>query len=81
MIAETLSLTAKEADDAAAAVINRIKELISEVGLPTRLRDVGIPRSALRATAESVMQDRSLVNNPKPINALEDVLGVLEAAW
>ncbi|RDI61851.1 iron-containing alcohol dehydrogenase [Microvirga subterranea] len=55
--------------------------LSARLGLPSRLRDVGIPQEALPMMAEDAMrQTRLLVNNPRPL-ALEDARSVYEAAW
>lgn len=64
-----------------AAFIDELVSLSKGVGLPQRLRDVGVERSRLHALAEDAMkQTRLLVNNPKHL-ALADVLGLYEAAW
>ncbi len=60
--------------------IERIKELINEVGLPTRLRDVGVPREGLEVIAEACMTDHQIRNNPKPVSQ-EELIGVLKKAW
>lgn len=50
-------------------------------GLPTRLRDVGIPEEALPTLAEDAMkQTRLLVNNPRPVTE-GDVLSIYREAW
>jgi len=54
------------------AIIN-IKRLISEtLGLPTRLRDVGVPSEAVEDLAESMLKITRLVTaNPKEISEKE----------
>lgn len=55
--------------------------LSADLGLPRRLRDVGIPREALaRLAAEAMKQTRLLVNNPRPLSHA-DALAIYEAAW
>lgn len=55
--------------------------LCARVGLPPRLRDVGIPQEALPMLAEDAMkQTRLLVNNPRPL-LLADARAIYEAAW
>ncbi|MCP8941130.1 iron-containing alcohol dehydrogenase [Alsobacter sp. SYSU M60028] len=50
-------------------------------GLPTRLRDVGIPEDALEMLAADAMkQTRLLVNNPRPL-AEADALAIYRSAW
>lgn len=55
--------------------------LSKRCGLQPRLRDVGIPESALEMMATDAMkQTRLLVNNPRPL-ALADALAIYRAAW
>jgi alcohol dehydrogenase class IV len=63
------------------AFIEGLATLSRDLGLPPRLRDVGIPRQALaRMAADAMKQQRLLVNNPRPV--LEtDALQIYEAAW
>lgn len=64
-----------------AAFIDELASLSREVGLPQRLRDVGVDRSRLTMLADDAMkQTRLLVNNAKPLT-LADVVGLYEAAW
>jgi alcohol dehydrogenase class IV len=55
--------------------------LSREIGLPERLRDVGIPRDAVpMLAADAMKQTRLLVNNPREV-ALDDARTIYEAAW
>ena len=63
--------------DAADAVSNLVKSL----GLPTRLRDVGIKRNDLKLVAENAMKDKWIHTNPKNISSASDVMTILESAW
>jgi alcohol dehydrogenase class IV len=52
--------------------IEGLAALNVELGLPTRLRDVNIPESALpRLAADAMKQTRLLVNNPRPVSEAE----------
>lgn len=52
------------------ALINYLVKLIQLSGLPTRLRDIDIPESALCFLAVDAMkQERLLINNPKVLSA------------
>lgn len=64
-------------DDAAGAV----RDLIASLGLPTRLRDVGIKREDFQAIAEKSMHDLAVKTNPRPIEKPADVVEILELAW
>ena len=55
--------------------------LSKDLGLPVRLRDLGIPVSALEKLAKDAMkQTRLLVNNPRPMNRA-DALEIYRSAW
>lgn len=66
---------------AAEALISHMENLIRQSGLPTRLREVDIPESALQRLAElAMLQTRLLANNPRTV-ALQDALNIYQAAW
>jgi len=66
--------------DGAASLIEWLAELPVELGLPTRLRDVGIAESDLDALVEDAMkQTRLLINNPRELTQA-DALGIYRAA-
>jgi maleylacetate reductase len=58
-----------------------VAELVASLGLPGRLRDVGIRREDLRPIAEHTMHDPPVRANPRPITRPEDILEILEFAW
>lgn len=63
------------------AFIDRLGELAVNVGLPTKLRDVGIREEDLGGLARDAMkQNRLLVNNPRVVTEL-DALAIYQAAW
>lgn len=63
-----------------ASLIEWLAELPVALGLPTRLRDVGIAESDLDALAEDAMkQTRLLINNPREMTQA-DALGIYRAA-
>lgn len=68
---------ALEAPDAAGAVAS----LVAGLGLPTRLRDVGVPEAELPAAAEEALGSAAVRANPKPVTRPEQVLSILRAAW
>ena len=60
---------------------SRLAALSLEIGLPQRLRDVGIPAEALpRLASEAMKQTRLLVNNPRMVTEA-DALAIYKAAW
>jgi maleylacetate reductase len=58
-----------------------VAALVQRLGLPTRLRDVGIKREALPAIAEHTMHDPPVRANPRPIKSAADIMEILELAW
>ena len=54
--------------------VEAVKQLIVDVGVPTRLRDLGVPESALEQMAAGAMQvTRLLANNPRTIREADAV--------
>ncbi len=51
------------------------------MGLPLKLRELGVPRDGLRQLAVDALDDYSIHTNPKPVTAAAQVLEVLEQAW
>ncbi len=58
-----------------------LKEFVAGLGLPTRIRELGVDRSDLRSVARSAMEDMVVKNNPRPVNSLSEVTALLEAAY
>ncbi|KAA9398048.1 iron-containing alcohol dehydrogenase [Haloarcula sp. CBA1130] len=71
------------ADDPAAAVVDRVRDVVTALGLPTRLRDVDGPnREEFPEVANAVLEDSFMANAPSGLEPTEnDIVGVLEAAW
>jgi len=77
------ALGAGDADDPAAAVVERVREVRDALGLPSRLRDVDGPeRGEFPEVAEVVLADPFVANAPEGLDATaEDIEGVLGSAW
>jgi alcohol dehydrogenase len=60
--------------------INAVVTLTSDCGLPTRLRDVGVPEEALPELAEIALIDGAIFYNPR-IATEEELLEILKEAW
>jgi maleylacetate reductase len=73
-ISEALGQPGVDAADAVAALIARL-------GLPGRLRDMGVKQEQLDAIAEGSMHDRWVHTNPRPIEGPATVRALLDAAW
>ncbi len=65
----------------AEAFVDRLAALSADLGVPTRLRDMGIGENAIALLAADAMkQTRLLVNNPRPLTEA-DALAIYRAAW
>src|SRR5581483_1493366 len=58
-----------------------VAELINGLGLPMRLRDVGVKEDQLDRIAELSMHDRWIHTNPRKIDGPPEVRELLDAAW
>jgi maleylacetate reductase len=58
-----------------------VYELISHIGLPQRLRDVGVAEADLPHLARAALKSQAVQNNPKPITDAAQTEAVLRAAW
>lgn len=69
------------AAERAAALIDHMRNLVARCGLPTTLRQAGVPAEALpRMAAEAMLQTRLLVNNPRPMDE-PDALALYREAY
>jgi maleylacetate reductase len=59
----------------------QISELIRQMDLPQRLRDVGVRESDLPRLAKLAFQNRTVKNNPKPITDVTQLESMLRSAW
>ena len=73
-VSEALGQPGEPAADAVAG-------LIAGLGLPTRLRDVGVKREQLDLIAENSMHDRWVHTNPRKIDGPAVIRTLLDAAW
>ena len=69
------------ATEAASAGREAVLQLVQDLELPWRLRDVGVTREDFPALAHDALEDLVVATNPRPVRSVEDVIGVLEAAW
>lgn len=61
--------------------IAELAELSPRSGLPSRLRDAGVPQDSLsRLAADAMLQQRLLVNNPREVSEA-DALAIYRAAY
>jgi alcohol dehydrogenase class IV len=75
---EVDGLSAWQAAEAAVEAVQRLK---AEIGIPMRLRDVGVEEAGLRGLAEATLPlTRLLRLNPRPLD-VEALEGILKRAW
>ncbi|MBS1605535.1 MAG: iron-containing alcohol dehydrogenase [Bacteroidetes bacterium] len=74
-IARTMELQQEDGD----GLVARLFELNEQLGLPVRLRDVGVSEEHLETLADLALADFCHPNNPKPVNR-EDFLSLYKEA-
>jgi alcohol dehydrogenase class IV len=80
-MAREMGIAGADENALAAAVPEHVFAMNHKMGLPLRLRELGVPRAGLRQLASDALNDYSIHTNPKPVTAAEQVLEVLEQAW
>jgi lactaldehyde reductase len=63
------------------AAANRIFDLVGQMNLPQRLRDVGVKESDLPDLARLSFQSHTVHNNPRPIDDVAQLERLLRDAW
>ncbi len=58
-----------------------IEALGGALGVPRRLRDIGVPGEALEAIAHKTMGERGLYFNPRQVLDAREILGLLQQAY
>ena len=83
LIAQAMGIdTAGMSDHSAAmAAADAVEDLRNSLGLPGRLRDVGVPEEGLELIAAATLQDRSLATNPTPVTDAGPIMSVLRSSW
>ena len=68
------------ADEAAVSAINAVKTLSEKIGIPKRLRDIGIKEEDLEMLAKDAIIDPCTGGNPAPVT-VEDILAIYKKAF
>lgn len=63
--------------EAARTAAPSVRKFISDLGLPTTLKQVGVGEEDLRGIAEDAMQDLVVATNPRPIENVDQVVDLL----
>ncbi len=65
----------------AQALIDALRSLRAGLGVPTRLRDLGVAQAQLGPVAAQVMHERGLFFNPRPVAHAGEIEQLLAAVW
>lgn len=74
-VEKTADMTIEEARKAA---VEAVRKLSADVGIPSKLSDVGVKREDIRFLAESAMADACTPGNPRT-PTLDDIIGLYES--
>ena len=74
-------MVARAMDRPHMSAADAVAELVSDLGQPGRLRDVGVTRDHFNAIAAGAMQNLHVRANPRPITSTTDVIDILEMAF
>lgn len=82
LVAQALGVdvTGMSDDEAATAGVAELRSMLSAMGVPTRLREVGVAPEHFDGLVEEALQDMVVAGNPRTVTA-RDVRAVLEAAY
>ena len=67
-------------EDVIADGIDAVRLLAADCGLPSRLRDVGVPQAAIPSIVDTALTDSAWLNNPRTVTP-EQLLEILYTAW
>ena len=79
--AEQQKTVAKALDRPGMAAADAVRELVEELELPSRLRDVGVTRDQFEVIAEGSVHNVFVSQNPRPITSPDQIVEILEMAW
>lgn len=69
------------AGEGAGGLASAVRALQTAIGVPTRLRDIDVPREALDRIAAKTMRERGLYYNPRPVADESEIRALLDAAY
>ena len=68
--------------DAATAAADEVATLVREdMGLPWRLRDVGVGHDDFAGIAKDALEDIIVASNPRQVTSTDEVIDLLHRAW
>ena len=83
LIAQAMGIDTSHMSDleAAMAAADAVEDLRVSLGLPGRLRDVGVPEEGLELIAAATLHDRALATNPSPVHDAGPIMIILRSSW
>ena len=83
LIARAMGIKTQGMSDmgAAMAAADAVENLRISLGLPGKLRDVGVPEEGLELIAAATLHDRALATNPTPVADAGPIMTVLRNSW
>lgn len=66
---------------AATHAVDALEALLTTLGVPRRLRDIGLAQDELEAVADAAMSDWFIGRAPRKVQHAGEVLDILRAAW
>ena len=77
-----LDIAGMSADEAATAAADEVATLVrDDMGLPWRLRDVGVTHDDFPGIAADALEDIIVAGNPRPVTSTDQVIDLLHRAW
>lgn len=79
-VAMGVDVTGMSLEEGSIAAVDAVRELSLDLGIPQRLRDIGIPKEALEQLSEDAFNDVCTGGNPREITR-KDILALYEKAY
>jgi 1,3-propanediol dehydrogenase len=80
-VARAMNLVGESETELAEMAAQAVYDLITQIGLPQRLRDVGVAEADLPYLAQVALKSKAVQNNPKPITDAAQTGAVFRAAF
>lgn len=80
-VAAALGLPNAAGQAATDGAIQAVKAFVATLGIPSRLRDIGIPREHLAELSQLAMGDWFLKGNPRPVTGAHELQSIMKEAW
>lgn len=79
--ARAMGIDAQDPQDAVGQMAQRVAEMSAGMGLPDRLREVGVEAEDLPRLALLAFENKTVRGNPRPIEGVEELEALLRGAW